>query len=229
MEITTARNSAIGIDTHTPVVSNKPGNIANMPSINTKVLRNETNAEILPFDTDVKNTDEKIFVPANKYPIEKIIKPVLASANASLDGSRKSETMNLLKIKQSDTKITELIATNLTDILNTVFVCALSSEPCAKPKIGATPAPKPMYIEFSKNCTCTITLTAAIPLSPLKLPMIMFITADTTAIARFVTISDDPFVQVCKIKPLCILGLTKCNVRFFFFEKNHKYTSAGIP
>ena len=164
--MTIDNTSAIGIETHIPMGPNRVGSTASIPKINANVLKKEMSAEILPFETLVKNTDANILRPANRYPNEKIENASIANEYATLSDFKKIPTIACLNITQSITSMTELIAMVKIDILNTNFVCFLSSVPCAKAKTGATPAPNPIYIELRKNCKDTITVTAAIPSAP---------------------------------------------------------------
>ena len=72
-----------GIVIHTPVTPNKFGNISNDTSKNTKVLKNERIADILPLFKAVNIAEENMFIPINRRDIEKILNPLSCESRAS--------------------------------------------------------------------------------------------------------------------------------------------------
>lgn len=65
------------MDNQTPFIPISNGNTKTDITINTKVLRKDIIADILPLERAVNNADVKRFNPINKNEIEKSFKPIL--------------------------------------------------------------------------------------------------------------------------------------------------------
>lgn len=65
-ETNNATNSAKGIDSQIPSTFNNFGKNIIASIINTKVLRNDSKADIKPLENDVNNPEAKILNPMNK-------------------------------------------------------------------------------------------------------------------------------------------------------------------
>ena len=93
IEITRESASAMGRESHSPFTPMISGRIISIPKIKANVRKNEISAEILPFETEVKKMEEKIFRPENRNPRAKIVNADFASANTEEVGATKTLTI----------------------------------------------------------------------------------------------------------------------------------------
>ena len=96
-----------GIVIHTPVTPNKFGNISNDTSKNTKVLKNERIADILPLFKAVNIAEENMFIPINRRDIEKILNPLNAIVNTDVPSLAKILISGLDNTKDSKNVMSE--------------------------------------------------------------------------------------------------------------------------
>lgn len=73
-------NSATGTAIQTPVTPRKRGSIIRLITINTRVLENDTIADIFPLESAVNIPEEKILNPLNRKLYAKILNPTTASS-----------------------------------------------------------------------------------------------------------------------------------------------------
>lgn len=99
-----------GIVIHTPVTPNKFGNISNDTSKNTKVLKNERIADILPLFKAVNIAEENMFIPINRRDIEKILNPLNAIVNTDVPTLAKILITGLDNTKDSKNVMSEIEA-----------------------------------------------------------------------------------------------------------------------
>lgn len=97
-----------GIVIHTPVTPNKFGNISNDTSKNTKVLKNERIADILPLFKAVNIAEENMFIPINRRDIEKILNPLNAIVNTDVPTLAKILIIGLDNTKDSKNVMSEI-------------------------------------------------------------------------------------------------------------------------
>lgn len=97
-----------GIVIHTPVTPNKFGNISNDTSKNTKVLKNERIADILPLFKAVNIAEENMFIPINRRDIEKILNPLNAIVNTDVPTLAKILITGLDSTKDSKNVMSEI-------------------------------------------------------------------------------------------------------------------------
>lgn len=97
-----------GIVIHTPVTPNKFGNISNDTSKNTKVLKNERIADILPLFKAVNIAEENMFIPINRRDIEKILNPLNAIVNTDVPALAKILITGLDNMKDSKNVMSEI-------------------------------------------------------------------------------------------------------------------------
>lgn len=97
-----------GIAIHTPVTPNKFGNISNDTSKNTKVLKNERIADILPLFKAVNIAEENMFIPINRRDIEKILNPLNAIVNTDVPTLAKILITGLDNTKDSKNVMSEI-------------------------------------------------------------------------------------------------------------------------
>ena len=97
-----------GIVIHTPVTPNKFGNISNDTSKNTKVLKNERIADILPLFKAVNIAEENMFIPINRRDIEKILNPLNAIVNTDVPTLAKILITDLDNTKDSKNVMSEI-------------------------------------------------------------------------------------------------------------------------
>lgn len=97
-----------GIVIHTPVTPNKFGNISNDTSKNTKVLKNERIADILPLFKAVNIAEENMFIPINRRDIEKILNPLNAIVNTDVPTLAKILITGLDNTKDSKNVMSEI-------------------------------------------------------------------------------------------------------------------------
>lgn len=97
-----------GIVIHTPVTPNKFGNISNDTSKNTKVLKNERIADILPLFKAVNIAEENMFIPINRRDIEKILNPLNAIVNTDVPTLAKILITGLDNMKDSKNVMSEI-------------------------------------------------------------------------------------------------------------------------
>lgn len=97
-----------GIVIHTPVTPNKFGNISNDTSKNTKVLKNERIADILPLFKAVNIAEENMFIPINIRDIEKILNPLNAIVNTDVPTLAKILITGLDNMKDSKNVMSEI-------------------------------------------------------------------------------------------------------------------------
>lgn len=97
-----------GIVIHTPVTPNRFGNISNDTSKNTKVLKNERIADILPLFKAVNIAEENMFIPINRRDIEKILNPLNAIVNTDVPTLAKILITGLDNMKDSKNVMSEI-------------------------------------------------------------------------------------------------------------------------
>ena len=97
-----------GIVIRTPVTPNKFGNISNDTSKNTKVLKNERIADILPLFKAVNIAEENMFIPINRRDIEKILNPLNAIVNTDVPTLAKILITGLDNTKDSKNVMSEI-------------------------------------------------------------------------------------------------------------------------
>ena len=80
MVTSNVHSSATGIAIQAPVIPINLGRVNSASVVNSKVLQNEIMADVLPFDSAVKNPDEVILSPLNKKLTTNTLNPSQASA-----------------------------------------------------------------------------------------------------------------------------------------------------
>ena len=80
MDKSNVRNSATGTASQAPLIPRNCGRTSSEIVVNTRVLSKEMIADTLPFDSAVKNPEERILTPQNRKFMANSRKPVTASS-----------------------------------------------------------------------------------------------------------------------------------------------------
>lgn len=121
--------SATGMANQTPVTLRIFGNIQSETVINPNVLKNEITAETFPFDSAVKNAEEKILHPENRKPKTKIENPVFVISNTFLLFPANIREMFSPAKKENRNTKTETAVIKAKQIRTTLFNCSVFSLP----------------------------------------------------------------------------------------------------